>query len=288
MCAGVSRWSMKEPALPRQQSAIQDSIGLRARIAMRRALNRWRSLPRFLIIGAQRSGTTSLHRYLAEHPDLAAPIRKEIHYFTTRYPAGPGWYRAHFPLDLGGRSTFESTPYYLFHPLAATRASMALPDARLIAVLRNPVDRAYSQYQLNVSLGRETLSFEAALIAEPERMAKAFETATGDPAPGHGWYSYAARGDYAAQLDRWLSYYPRENLFLDTAERLFATPARVLSEIEAFLGIREWQPESFDNWSRTAANREAMSSEAREMLEGSLRPSYDAVAELLGRDPGWS
>src|SRR5664279_6106874 len=122
-----------------------------------------RMSPGFLICGAQRCGTTSMYRTLSQHPAvLKAVLHKGVHYFDTGYLNGRGWYQAHFPLQPAARRvqhqtgiepmTFESSPYYLFHPLAAERIARDLPGVRIIVLLRDPVERAYSAYTHELSL----------------------------------------------------------------------------------------------------------------------------------------
>ncbi len=126
--------------------------------------------PRFLIIGAQRSGTTSRYEYRLVHPRVAPAARKEIHCFDLRFDKGMDWYRAQFPDCAGGLVTGEASPYYVFHPHVPERVRRHLPDVKLITLLRNPVDRAYSHYQHEVRLEREPLSFEEATEREGERL----------------------------------------------------------------------------------------------------------------------
>ena len=141
-----------------------------------------RALPDFVILGAQKAGTTSLYAYLCAHPDVRAAARKEVHYFDLNYARGATWYRSMFPLAAGlarerrgGRRVLvgEASPYYLFYPLAAERAGAVVPSAQLIVLLRDPVERAWSHYRHEVKAGREPLEFEAALAAEPTRLAGA-------------------------------------------------------------------------------------------------------------------
>ena len=143
--------------------------------AMHRLSYPWRKLPDFLIVGVMKGGTTSLFRYLVRHPQVLPPFRKEIKYFDCNYINGQNWYQAHFPLKKkfvgGSKLTGEATPYYIFHPQAPMRIAEALPEAKIIILLRNPIDRAYSHYQHMVRVGREPLSFEEAIAAEPERLA---------------------------------------------------------------------------------------------------------------------
>src|SRR5436189_26280 len=130
-----------------------------------------RPLPDFLILGAQKAGTTALYAYLRWHPQVTGPSFKEVSFFDRHYARGERWYRAHLPVRRRA-VVGEASPSYLFHPLAPERVARMLPEARLIALLRNPVDRAFSHYQHEVALGREQLSFEDALageFAEPNR-----------------------------------------------------------------------------------------------------------------------
>src|SRR5947209_8592328 len=138
-----------------------------------------RPLPNFLILGAQKAGTTALYAYLRWHPEITGPSFKEVSFFDRHYARGERWYRAHFPAR---RRPFvgEASPSYLFHPLVPERVARLLPDARLVAILRNPVDRAFSHYQHEVSLGREPLSFEEAVAHEEERMRGEVERVLGD------------------------------------------------------------------------------------------------------------
>ena len=143
---------------------------------------RLRGLPDFLIIGAQRCGTTSLYRYLCAHPSVQpAVLNKGIHYFDTNHEQGTAWYRSHFPSEpykayLRRRRgvervlTGEGSPYYFFHPLAPGWIAEELPEARFVVMLRDPVGRAYSQYQHEVARGFEALAFEEALEEEEERL----------------------------------------------------------------------------------------------------------------------
>src|SRR6266540_2331415 len=127
-----------------------------------RATSGARMLPGFLVIGTKRGGSTSLYEYLIRHPDVAGCLlTKGSHYFDVNFGRGWSWFRAAFPLA-GGRRTIagEASPYYMFHPLAPQRIAAALPEVRLIAVLRDPVERAWSHYRYERHRGYEDLPFE--------------------------------------------------------------------------------------------------------------------------------
>ncbi len=169
-------------------------------------------LPDMIIIGAMKCGTTSLFRYLAEHPDFFPPMTKEIHFFDSKYDQGLDWYRRRFPTKikrltcrLRGRRiiTGEASPYYMFHPHAMRRIASILPTVKLIVLLRNPVDRAYSHYHYEVKHGREQLTFEEAIDAEPGRLAGELDKMLQDEgyfSVHYGRHAYLRRGIYVEQL----------------------------------------------------------------------------------------
>src|SRR5438067_227401 len=135
----------------------------------------WRLLPDFLIIGTQRGGTTSLYHYLKTHPCVESATTSDTHFFDKKFSKGLGWYRGHFPTwmekyyaQMRGQRfvTGEASSSYLFHPHVPKRVVQVLPHVKLIVLLRNPVDRAYSQYYHAIELGHETLSFEEAIASE--------------------------------------------------------------------------------------------------------------------------
>src|SRR5919197_2030341 len=206
-----------------------------------RATSAARPLPDFLILGAQKAGTTALFAYLRWHPGVTGPAFKEVSFFDRHYVHGERWYRAHMPLRRG-RIVGEASPSYLFHPLAPERVARMLPKARLIALLRNPVERAFSHYQHEVAFGREELSFEDALVREDERMEGELERMLRDPAyfsPAWWMYTYVARGRYAEQLERWFAADPREQLLVLLTDDLAADTAGTYRQVLEFLGVEQ-------------------------------------------------
>jgi hypothetical protein len=261
-----------------------------ARVLLRRPTARLRSAPDFLIIGAQRSGTTSLYRYLAEHPAVSPPVRKEIQYFTLHFPRGESWYRTHFPMATRQRVTFEATPYYLFHPAAPRRAAGVVPEARMIALLRDPVSRAFSQWQHNASRGLEHLGFEAALDAEPDRLAGEDERLLSDAgyrSNAHRLWSYTARGEYATQLERWLEHYGREQLLVLRSEDLYREPGTTYARALEFLGLPPVELDAYRRYTRRTSTAK-MTDGARRRLTEHFRPHNERLAALLGEDVWWT
>ena len=147
-------------------------IRARGRFLSRLASGHMRSLPDFIMIGGMKCGTTSLFQYLQQHPGVSRVYVEEVHFFDLHYGRGLNWYRAHFPVKGKGEATIcgDDSPYYIFHPLVPARVREDVPGAKLIALLRNPVDRAYSHYHHELRRGREDLSFEKALDREEERL----------------------------------------------------------------------------------------------------------------------
>ena len=183
---------------------------------------RWRTVPDYLIIGTKRGGTTSLQQYLTAHPDVLEPkAAKASHYFDANFSKGWSWYRAHFPLQrwmdqerAAGRPVVvgEASPYYCFHPLALDRIVARVPDVKLIIVLRDPVERAWSHYSYEVARGNEDLSFADALDAEPARTAGAADRIRRgeiDDDRHFRLHTYLQRGLYSEQIQAAHDRFPR-------------------------------------------------------------------------------
>ena len=257
-----------------------------------------RPLPDFLILGAQKAATTALYAYLRWHPGITGPSWKEVSYFDRHYARGEAWYRANLPAlprhwlveRRRGRRPLvgEASPSYLFHPLAPERAAGLIPSARLIAVLRNPVDRAFSHFQHEVALGREPLSFEDALDREEERMRGEVERMIRDPSYfSHAWWNhtYVARGRYAEQLERWFAVFPRAQLLVLFSEELLENPAAGYARALEFLGADRHQLSSYPRI--FARDYGEMSSVTRARLEREFAEQNRQLADLLGRDLPW-
>jgi hypothetical protein len=249
-----------------------------------------RVLPDFVIIGAQKAGTSSVFWELCQHPDVATPLRKEVHFFDLYFHYGTPWYRAHFPYRWEStRFTGESSPYYLFHPHAPARLHSVLPNAKLVAMLRNPIDRTWSHYHHQVKLGHEPLSFEDALAAEPERLEGELDRLLADPkyrAGNYAGFSYRARSCYAEQLARWLALFPREQLLVLRFEDLAERPDDVYRKLLGFLGLSEWDREDF-RVHNAGRYDDRLSAATRAELQESFRSENERLYELIGEDLRW-
>ena len=210
------------------------------------------SLPSFLILGAMRAGTSSLFKYLAQHPALYRSQRKEVEFFTNEFHRGERWYRAHFAPRWDRRRSFEACPSYLFHPLAPRRARALIPAAKLVVLVREPAARAYSHWQHMTRLGFERLPFAEAIAAESARThEEGALVAAGTIHRSKAWerYSYVARGFYGQQLARWLDEYPATRCRVIRFDALVADPQRVLDTLCDFLGVERFTPRDLRNFS---------------------------------------
>jgi hypothetical protein len=178
------------------------------------------SLPNFLVIGARRAGTSLLHhKILAAHPDVYVPMqRKETHYFDLHYERGVEWYQSYFPSDEAARrfrAIGEVTPDYLASEQAPGRIHQLLPECRLIAILRNPVEQAWSDYRYRRRSRNEGRDFRSFLD---------------DPAAlGSGLYHH--------HLARYLALFRRDALLVLIYEELVQDPRRELGRLTAFLNV---------------------------------------------------
>ena len=247
-----------------------------------------RPLPDFLILGAQKAGTTALYAYLRWHPAITGPSWKEVSYFDRHYRRGPSWYRGNFPVQARGRLVGEASPGYVFHPLAPERVKATVPDAKLIVLLRDPVARAHSHYHHETLLGREPLSFQEAVEAEPERTRGEEERMVRDPAYfSQTWwdYTYLARGRYAEQLERWLAVFPREQLLVLASEELAAAPAETYARVLEFLGAPDHELKGYPQI--YGQEYPDMDPEIRSRLAAYFAEPNRRLYELLGRNFGW-
>jgi hypothetical protein len=247
-----------------------------------------RPLPDFLVLGAQKAGTTALYAYLRRHPEITGPAWKEVSFFDRHWARGTRWYRGNFPLRRGAAAVGEASPSYLFHPLAPERVRSVVPEARLVALLRNPVERAYSHYQHELAFGREPLPFEEALDREEERLEGEVERLLADAAYfSRAWWdhTYVARGLYAEQLERWLAVFPREQLLVLPTDELARDAGGSYARVLEFLGVR---PHALDDYPRVFEREYApLRPETRRRLAAVFAEPNRRLEALLGHPLGW-
>lgn len=250
-----------------------------------------RMLPSFLIVGAQRAGTTSLYRYLAHHPDVAS-VRlggKGVHWFDMHRDRDLRWYRSHFPLARPGTRTItgEGSPYYLFHPTALDDIRRELPEVKVVAILRDPVVRAHSHWAHETARGFETLSFGAALEAEERRLAGEEDRIRADRSYlsfAHQHHSYVARGLYADQVDRLHATFPDGHVLVLPSQELFERPGDAYARTLRFLGLSPYGT-TYDRYN--ARSYPAMDPGVLRMLRERFEDSDRRIVERLGPSFDW-
>jgi hypothetical protein len=258
-----------------------------------------RMLPGFLIVGAQRCGTTSMYRTLSQHPAVVKSVlHKGVHYFDMNYGRGLGWYRAHFPLAACARRatagsgaapvTFESSPYYMFHPLAPARIAADLPGVKLIVLVRDPAERAYSAYAHELARGFETEDFERALALEEERTASEAARVRADPgylSHSHQHQAYLARGRYAEQLGVLEKHVGAGRILAVDSGDFFTHPEPVYDRVLDFLGLPRHGYPVFER--HNARPRSAMPDHLRARLDQHFQPWDEQLAAWLPGTPSW-
>ena len=257
-----------------------------------------RLIPDFIIIGAQKCGTSSLYTYLAQHPNVSPALVKEVHYFDHNFSKGINWYRTHFPSVLyksyvkaaRGRDLMigEASPSYLAHPEVPGRLFEVIPQVKLILLLRNPVDRAYSHYHHRLRNNRETLPFEEVVEADKELLREGWD----QPGKNGGqatiqkiYYSYLQRGIYVDQIKRWLGVFPKEQFLFLKSEDFFADPATGFDQVLDFLDLPFQALETYKQY--YAGSYHKMKETTRQDLVDYFRPHNQRLGELLGMDFGW-
>ncbi|MEW4267096.1 sulfotransferase domain-containing protein [Priestia aryabhattai] len=251
--------------------------------------------PDFLIIGTQKGGSTSLYNYLIKHPDILPPSKKELHFFnkTEHYRKGIDWYKKQFPLSKSlNKMTGEATPNYLFDTLTPKRVADHLPQTtKFIVLLRNPVDRAYSNYQMKVKKGHDHRSFEEAIIQDESRLKSEFQQVIRkyqNKKPNHLIYPYITRGIYVEQLKTWMDLFPKHQFLIVKSEELFNEPQKVVNQVARFLGLSEnkLSMKMFKTFNKGKYSKK-MDQKTRNILLDYYRPYNRCLEEYLDMTFNW-
>lgn len=248
-----------------------------------------RALPDFIIIGAQKAGTSSLYYYLSQHPQLFAALQKEVKYFDTNFRKGLPWYHAHFPLKKAmgenGR-VFEASPQYIFNPSSSRLIHDIVPRVKIVALLRNPADRAVSHYFHEKRRNREPLSIYEALEKEDARLKDVIEKEDYENEIFR-YYSYKTRGLYKVQLERYLKYFSRDQILVLSSEGFFSQPDVCLKRVFEFVGVdRDYQVKDLSP-KNVGSNRSIVESDVYDQLCNFFQPYNQELYELTGEDYCW-
>jgi len=261
---------------------------------------RERALPSFLIAGVMKGGTTSLFDYLSQHPNVLPPLHKETYFCFQKHENPSHDFRAFFPLkreleDQAQRTghaaiTGEATPETMFLPRLTRRAAEAAPGVKVIALLREPLARAYSHHQHNVVRRKDRVrDFAEALRIESQRTAdriKDFEASDNGVFGGPlNDFTYLSKGRYAEQVETLHELFGRENTMVIASERLFRETSVVYADVLAFLGLPAFEP---DFRAKNTNEYDPFDSVVRDEFSGTLGGWNQRLNEVLGRSLEWS
>ncbi len=248
------------------------------------------ALPNFIIIGAMKSGTTSLYNYICDHPSVIAAEYDEIGFFDSNYHLGLNWYRSLFPTKKQLKSleqkedqgiTGEDTPFYFWNEESANRIKEILPNVKLILILRNPINRAYSEYHDKVQSGRTKKSFEQYIQSELENLKKN----SPPPSKFNDDDSILLRGIYSKQFENWSRIFSKKQIIVLQSEQLLEKPQKVLNEIYNFLGLTEFNLKN--KFSKKKKKYQDMNSETREILRDFYYPYNEKLFQMIEKRFDW-
>ncbi len=248
-------------------------------------------LPDFIIIGAARCGTTSLYNYMISHPNIISASQKELHFFDLNFNKGLSWYESKFFKDNNKEKNFsigESSPYYIYHPYAPYRISKIIPDVKLIAMLRNPIDRAYSNHQYAVKMKVENLSFEEAITKEHERLEGELEKMQNDEnyfSFNHQNFSYLTRGIYVDQLKTWYNLFSKQQILVIRSEDFYDDSNVITNQVFEFLGIPKYKVHTSTVYNK--GDYPSMSNTTRSRLKEFFKPHNEHLSKLLNKNFNW-
>ncbi len=282
-------------------SVVRDFIsenGRRAVFEARRFSPAPRAMPGFIVIGAQKSGTTSMFVYLKQHRQILRPMFKELYYFDRNYDRGLNWYGCNFPArstveklnDRHGRQhlTFEATATYIFDAQVPGRIAQDIETRKFIALLRDPVDRIISAYWHAKRLGYETRSLDDALKIDLDwyLAEKAFEEGHGSkPSGTPPRPTYLRRGIYHESVARWQQTFAPESLLIIQSEVMFSDPRPVMSEVFAFLGLPPIDKIDFEP--QNVGTYDDSEESARAFLREFYKPHNETLGKLRGKAFTW-
>lgn len=250
-----------------------------------------RVLPDFIVIGVVRGGTTSLYDNLSKHPCIYSAAYDELGFFDSNFELGVNWYKSLFPSVLRKKisqlkrrcfMTYDVTPFYIYNEAAAKRIASLLPKVKIVALLRNPVDRAYSNYYLGVRDGVEKMSFEDAVAVEMEEL-KEKESLSLDRYDQTR--SYIVKGFYAEQLKIWFELFPKEQMLLLASEDFAREPIKIMNQIFEFLKLPPFEVRNFEK--TNLGKYTPMKDDTRRLLTDYFRPHNEKIYRVIGRDFDW-
>ncbi|NEP91018.1 MAG: tetratricopeptide repeat protein [Okeania sp. SIO2C2] len=243
--------------------------------------------PNFIIIGSQKSGTTSLANYINQHPQVLPAIKKETHFWSGQFNRGIDWYLAHFPPIPKSQNfiTGEATPNYLVSYKVAKRIYNLLPNIKLLVIFRNPVDRTISQYHHWRRLNWEERSFEVAINMELEILESTPKQPQGDQKYWQLPGNYIGRGVYIEFIQKWMEVFPRAQFLILRGEDLYQAPDNTMKQVFGFLGLPQHQLPKYKKLN--SGSYAPISDLLRQRLSEYFQPHNQRLEKYLGMKFNW-
>ena len=254
-----------------------------------------RVLPDFLVIGAKRCGTTSLFYHLPEHPCISKSPHDNMGFFNDNFHLGVNWYKSFFPTiftrnkiksEFGNFLAFDVTTTYMEEESTANNVYQTKPNMKIIVILRNPVDRAYSQYRLNLREKAEKRSFEDAMEENMNELNKeSHERYEIKPKFSAEENNYLKKGLYAQQLRHWLNIFPMESMLILSMEEFESNQQAIYNKIFEFLNISQFEVKNTEKMEK--GNYPQMKSETRSLLLDYFRSHNNELFKLINKKFEW-
>ena len=254
-----------------------------------------RVLPECFVIGVVRSGTTSLYHYLGQHPCIGPSAYDEIGYFDENYHLGINWYKSLFPTKFtkdkiikkhGKFLTYDVTPFYIYNPLVTRRIFESFPQAKIISNLRNPIDRAYSNYIIMLQDGDTTKTFEEIVKMEMDEIDKSKSKLNDESYIVDTFYeNLLARGFYANQLEVWFEKFQKNQLLMISTEDLAQKTDQVLTKVFEFLDLPYFKIRDFTKQNKR--EYPLMKDETRKLLIEFYKPHNEKLYSLINQHFDW-
>ncbi|MGB7273128.1 MAG: tetratricopeptide repeat protein [Geitlerinemataceae cyanobacterium] len=242
--------------------------------------------PDFFIIGGMRCGSTSLNLYLSQHPQVIAPLKKEIHFFGEHYQNGMNWYLSHFPPIPENQPlvTGEASPCLAEYGVW-NRVAQWLPNIKLIAILRNPIDRAFSHYNHSIRWHSQYHDFESSISEDLQDDRMKSDSLDAAAVNQIVRSDYLKLGLYVHSLKEWMDLFPRENFLILQSEQFYADTVSTMSQVFEFLGLPD---RSLSNYEHTNKGEyTSLKPSLRQALNDYFRPHNQKLEELLGMKFDW-
>ena len=249
----------------------------------------FRPLPNFIIVGGQKCGSSALYKFISQHPDVKRAFVKEPHYFSGEFSSKSKlWYRAQFPRVKAHQQTGEASPSYCTHPLAPKRIKEQIPDCKLVFIVRNPVDRAVSNYYHSVKYGVEDLDIEKAFDRPMELFDEEYQKMADNPTYKSSFYNrhaYIHKGLYMFHLKRWTNQFPRHQILILENENLLIQPQQTYDKLCHFLDLPSFKLNQYGK--HNVGNSKVIAPHFKKHLEKQFEKSNAAFFNAIGKKFDW-